>query len=415
MKTSNPLHHTLRPHHKQYEKSLSTEKLCKRNYKYIHSLQIDKNKLSLKILSKLKSISSLDSSSRGNHPTNLPLLEKLVKFHHKCLRNIRGGLENPHFQRLLPLLRQLTLSQDPAHWRLLTSRSAFTKLAFNFEDPLKQTIQNFLKYKAALHRSLAKMRALSSLKIMAFNEDADLILSMLEVIDERAHLESLKYFDLSIEPNHPQDYSQPFIIKPAKIDKALEYLTTLSIDDAERYSFLLSLAKFKNLSDLHLSYCPQEGSDDFRQIAHLKDFPKLKKFTLSFEARSSACEVQFYENFTVPSTVEHLDLTLIDFKLNENRKIMRQTFEKNPPKLLSKCQIPQSLSTYPRRNPFCSYWTVYQSIYSAIYQAGTIFLSCDSIRRFVFRHRGSNSTTSGAPRHMERTDIFEKYIDLDLY
>ena len=106
--------------------------------------------------------------------------------------------------------------------------------------------------------------------------------------------------------------------KSIRIDRALQSLTKLSIDAPERYSFLLYQAKFENLSELHLNCCPEEGSDNFRlQISQLRDLPKLKKLSLSFEVQSFACEAQFFENFIVPSTVENLDLTLIGFEWNE--------------------------------------------------------------------------------------------------
>jgi len=299
-----------------FQLSLNNNKiLCKRNYKYVNGLQIGLNgneKKGLETTSKLKYVSSLHRESTFSE-INLPLWQKLVKQHRKCLRDIRGDLYYLSIQRLLPQFPNLslTLNEDRPRWRLLAFQSGLKELVIDFCGTRRRTsqseseklLQDFLaKTQSLLCRSLSKMKDLEALDIKVPNLNPEVIFSLVRAISEKVCINSLKHFGLIIFSKH---YSCQ--IEPVKIDGALQLITKLHMSNAGSYPIVLSPGEFKHLAQINLSYDINEPWD----LIDFKDFINLKKMNLNFTVSGlKHNEEKFCENFSLPPALESLGLVL---------------------------------------------------------------------------------------------------------
>jgi len=160
-------------------------------------------------------------------------------------------------------------------------------------------------------------------------------LVILETLCEKMPLESLQEFTLRRRTDSLQ--GNPLNDSVANPGKILQFITNLSISGARGYPLILSAEEFKNLSNLHLTFSQvKETDEEISQLARLQHLPKLKKLTFSFPARSFFSQRKFLENFSLPPTLEFLDLKLENFTwsevpvTNENRKMTQQIFENDP-------------------------------------------------------------------------------------
>jgi len=178
-----------------------------------------------------------------------------------------------------------------------------------------------MKHKASLSRNLAKIKSLTSMSMTIKSQEMQAAHLMLEIIDQNLSLDSLEQGSLNfVSGLFSSNFQKPLEPKTS-IGKVLARLTHLSSDNSAWYSFLISSGKLTNLSALNLKLPSKEVDCDSKDLLHFHHLPKLQKLTLDFLARSFPSEINFFENFTLPSSLEDLSLTLTGFTLsliNEN-------------------------------------------------------------------------------------------------
>jgi len=172
----------------------------------------------------------------------------------------------------------------------------------------------------------------------------ELIIFMLRMFSDRTCSDYLKHFHLSLEYfQNPQ----PAI----NFNGAFRLVTSLDVQDgAMFYPFLSSVGEFKNLTNLRVLYIFFEKSWDPTHLACFKDFSSLKKLRFSLLVNSFAKEKEFFENFSLPLTLEHLDLSLGSFTWSKDRwndEAIQNGFDTDPLYLqfYEKLQNSQKLKT----------------------------------------------------------------------
>jgi len=267
---------------------------------------------------------------------NLPLLKKLVKPYKKYLRNIKGSVNCPPIQKLLPLLTDLEVSLTPDNLRALSLHPGFKRLNLHFGPDWRRKTSGrvlLMKYKTSLSSNLAKIKGLTSMSMTIKSEEVQAAHLMLEIIDQNLSLDSLEQSSLDfVSGFFPSDFQKPLEQKTS-IRNVLARLTHLSSDNSAWYSFLISSGKLSNLSvlKLKLKLSSEEMDWGLKDLLQFHNLPKLKKFALDFNVPSFPSERAFFENFTLPSSLEDLSLTLTGFTLsliNDNDPVSCQLFHR---------------------------------------------------------------------------------------
>jgi len=295
----------------------------KKYYKNSSVLDADWNKPFSHLIRLMKRFKRLHSISfyypyfsNHHHAKYVPVMQKIVKSLKKSLRNAQGSLECPEVQKLLPLLDELVFTPKNSTWKVLTSRSAFKYLTFNFFSEYEMS---FNKYKIILSRSLPKLKHLKSLEILLLAEDSALILFILELFNKKASFESLRAFQLMFASNSPSINFDDLLVKKPEINQAIEKITQLKLYSKEWFSFLITAGKFENLSNLELEIeiSSKEGPWNFEYFSHFQDLRKLEKFSFVFRANSVNCEKELFRYLTLPPALKEFYFGACDFPWNE--------------------------------------------------------------------------------------------------
>ena len=294
----------------------------KKHYKYINILDVRWSKSFSNLFEFTKKFKrifrlSLDSSTLEDNTEFTSLLQKIIKLHSRHLRYIGGSLEYRDVQKFLPLLTSFQFNPACSNWRELTSRSAYRYLAFNFFSGYEES---FNKYKTALSRSFPKLRNLQHLDIEVLDKNVELTFFLLESLNQKQRLTSLKQIRLTISPSsQPIVYLDRFLVRKPEINQALEKIISLKLRSKEWFSFLISAGKFQNLYKLklELQLSLEKGPWNFEHLSHFHEMINLKEFTFVLRANSVNCEKELFHHFTLPPAMYKFYFVLCDFPWNE--------------------------------------------------------------------------------------------------
>jgi len=265
---------------------------------------------------------------------NLSLMKKFVKPKRKYLRNIQRSVCYPELQKLLRFPTDLEVRLTKESLRILSLHSNVKKLSFeiasNFSKEMNEE-ELLMKYKASLSRSFASMKGLKNMSMMIMDSEAESTILLLETIDLNLSLDSLEHCGLRFVSGLFTKNFQKFPEQKASLSKILAKVTSLDSESPVWYAFLISSGKFDNLSALNLKLASNEIYWDSKDLLQSHNLPKLKNFSLDFKVDSLSSERNFFENFSLPSSLESLNLILSGFTLspiNDDEALSHQFFKR---------------------------------------------------------------------------------------
>ena len=185
----------------------------------------------------------------------------------------------------------------------------------------------FENYKARFKRSLSRLRDLAMLRINGSGEELKLTTNLLKLFQEVPGLiPNLEVFILHIDGGTTDSFSSKnFANLPAlNLLSCLPYVTSFSLKDSHLEMLIFNLSQLRNVQALNLTV----KSNNMNQLSYLKTFHELKYLKLKAKLDSKKTEREFFEVFTLPSSLVSVDLTLQGWMWEDCQKPTRKNSDK---------------------------------------------------------------------------------------